>query len=272
MWIGLHELHNLLANAVVHFPLALGEFKLNIRHHLGRELRQHFRLQPPQVVRADTLPHLIDAPIAHNRPEVVLHTVASHKQPTWPQKPRHDEIEDAVEFLEPVLHRRSGEAETVAAVQPLRRPGSLGLVILDASALVGHHHIPIPHLDSRIPQQKLVVGNLDARTLSPLNLALLGRPSYYSVGELRIVLLDLRRPDVLDTGRAEDEDIVELGGQRQETESLKRLAQPHIVRQQRTLEPTQSLYEKGYTGPLIRVEEGGRREGKVYVLDVLRGL
>ena len=77
------------------------------------------------------------------------------------EEPGHEEVEDAPELREAVLHRRTREREPQTGAQALHGAGGLGGVVLDVLGLVEHHHAPIDAGELRAIDAHAIVGGHD---------------------------------------------------------------------------------------------------------------
>ena len=129
------EREPLLACAVQ--PLLLAG---HVRHDdalaLLGQVRQHVRLQAPQDERPRDAPQARGGALL---PRLHRALVALGEGVPAAQQAGHQEIEDAPQVREAVLHGRAGEREAGGCRQQLRRAGRLRARVLDVLRLVEHH-------------------------------------------------------------------------------------------------------------------------------------
>ena len=217
------------------------------------QFRQHLRLGPPQQDRLQGFGDPGEVAIADDPPVVVKLLVLGEEAKRRPEAKTVHELHDRVQLFEAVLQRRAGQHDRVLRRELLDRPRGARLPVLDALRFVQNDQVRPPAMDRfQVAMQHFVVDDFEERVGLVEALAG-GGEALDDDGVAGGELLDFLFPLVLERGGCDDEDAFDAGGRGEDfrrRQRLDRLAQPHVVRQQR---PPRPRREKR-TAPLVRIE------------------
>ena len=147
-----------------------------------------------------------------------------------------DELHDAVQIVQPVLQRRARQHQGERGLQALDHVAGLGFPVLDPLALVQNDQVPLDLLDGQdVAQHLLVVADGEEAVVVVLRGPVRGAADH----QLAVAVaepLDFVSPLRLERRRADDQHLTDVGLARQQlgnADPLDRLAQPHVVGQDR---------------------------------------
>jgi len=153
-----------------------------------------------------------------------------------PEEMAINHLDQRMQFVQLVFHRRAGEHEAARAVDPSHRLGGAGRPVLDALRLIEDEQIHPPLLDRRqITVQAIIGGHRPPLPFcNPCPLADLAQ-SANDRCRLAGEPFDLLGPLPDERCRGDEEDVLEAGLALQHArggDGLRCLAQPHIVGEQ----------------------------------------
>ena len=218
-----HVAHGRRPHRVVDRALLVAQVAVEDDLRKRRQLRSHVRLETTQQKGADALSQpLGDVLVAVcDRPGIAIPKI----RPS-PEQSRIQEVELTPELVEPVLDRRTREREARLRIEAMGRARDLALGVLDRLGLVEDHAVPRrPGEQLHVLSQEGIAGDRD--------LGLLVEPSTGTVIEADVErgpeALDLADPTMEHGGRSDDE-----RASVDRAERLQRLAEAHVVREQRS--------------------------------------
>ena len=229
---------------LVEEPLALGERAHDDVLVLGRELRRHVLLQPPEEERAE---HRVEPPdnpgVDRRRP--LDHGAQRSREPVLKlrvrlEHVRHEKVHQRPQLHHRVLQRRPRQEQAPPRLERQQRLPPQRLEVLDVVRLVQNQVLPL------LPPERLGVlqhnvvrrdANVERVVLgppAPLCLPLLDRPVVRQDLEPGDKLFRLLLP--VENDRRRDHNQVRaphpaVRQDRKERQRLDRLSQPHLVRQ-----------------------------------------
>ena len=156
--LGVQILAQALLGAVVEPALLAAERHIADTLELGGQISEHVGLAAAQHKRLDERAQACGRlfVLADN-----AQLVALAEPLVAAEEPRHEEVEDAPELREAVLHRRAREREPQTGAQTLHGASGLGGVVLDVLGLVEHHQAPFDTRELRAIDAHAVVGGHD---------------------------------------------------------------------------------------------------------------
>ena len=205
----------------------------------ARELLLHVLLATAEHDRRDTLRELVQIAVAERAAPVVQLVELPVEAKERTEEVGVQELDDGVDLVDPVLERRAGQDEGVAALELLYRSSGLRLPVLDTLGLVeddyigpqrseqifavGNHLLVVAEGEERVPRIRCAAGQRAAEHHR-------GR----QVGEGGDLLL----PFGLERSRRHHQDPLDsakLAQQCARRDGLHGLAEPHVVGEQGAL-------------------------------------
>ena len=156
--LGVQILAQALLGAVVEPTLLAAERHIADTLELGGQISEHVGLAAAQHKRLD------ERAQASRRLFILADNaqlVALAEPLVAAEEPRHEEVEDAPQLREAILHRRAREREPQTGAQAIHGAGGLGGVVLDVLGLVEHHQAPFDTRELRAIDAHAVVGGHD---------------------------------------------------------------------------------------------------------------
>ena len=197
-----------------------------------RQLRQHLGPRAPQQDGFQFFADFVEVAVADEVALVVEDAMVVQELEGGAEPAVVHELHDAVQFLQLVLQWGAGQDDGVMAAHLLDGTRRFRLPVLDALSLVQHDHVGLPGVELfEVAQSHLVVDEAVERRLAVLRPALRRRP-FDDLHRTAGVLADFTLPLVLDRGRGDDENALDvaLAGQKfDRRQRLDGLAQAHVV-------------------------------------------
>ena len=228
------DLRDRQVERVVLVHLLRGHLDGNPRVGPRGQLREHLLPHAPDHAGGQTGPQRLEVPGAADlRLSVHGRGVPRGQAPFRLQRQVVDPLDDRRELVEPVLHRRAGQHQTVRRIQALHRQRRLRRPVLDPLRLVEHDDVRRPVAnDVDVANELLVVAQEEsAPTRLERGAALGGRPVDDGGGRVGEGL-PLTKPLRLERGGDDDEATADAAGVPEGVaggDRLRGLAETHVV-------------------------------------------
>ncbi len=242
----LHELRDRLVEIFVLVHLLLGHLDRHAGVGSRRKLIEHVLPNPPHHAMPQPVADRVEIPGTDDLAAAIGPRRVQRSEPPLGLE-RHvvDPFDNRRQLVDPVLHRRAGQDQTIAGRQPLDRERRLGRPVLDPLRLVEHDQFRVPALDDlEVAEQLFIIDDQEPFLAFGVGgLAFLGR----AVDDLDRQVgkhLPFAGPLRLEAGRRDDQAAANAAGPLEDVaagDRLGGLSQPHIVGQQQAASRQESL-------------------------------